>query len=255
MDLAAMIKALGDPMRFRIFQEIVHQKHCTRALAWKTEISEPGVSQHLKVLREAGLVYRQKYGYHVHYLPSQEALDFLAEQFAEMRALSRAMNRDPLQCDCRSRREAENQIVIETMEKEKEIMRIAVTYEQDGTIFQHFGHTEQFKFYDVKDNAVEKSQIVSAEGFGHGALAGFLLRQHVDCLICGGIGAGAQNALAEAGIKLFAGCEGSADEAVEKLLAGTLNYETNPECTHHGQHHHDGDCGHDHCAEHHCQGN
>ena len=102
---------------------------------------------------------------------------------------------------------------------------------------------------------MEKSQIVSAEGFGHGALAGFLLRQHVDCLICGGIGAGAQNALAEAGIKLFAGCEGSADEAVEKLLAGTLNYETNPECTHHGQHHHDGDCGHDHCAEHHCQGN
>ena len=86
LDLAAMMKALGDPTRFRIFQEIVHQKHCTRALAWKMEISEPGVSQHLKVLREAGLVYRQKYGYHVHYLPSLEALDFLAEQFENMRS-------------------------------------------------------------------------------------------------------------------------------------------------------------------------
>ncbi len=122
-------------------------------------------------------------------------------------------------------------------------MRIAVTYE-NGQIFQHFGHTEQFKIYDVDSGAVKSSAVIPSAGFGHGALAGFLSMQHVDALICGGIGGGAQSALAEAGITLYAGCSGSADQAVNELIAGSLKYEENPECTHHGEHSH-GDCQHD----------
>ena len=60
-------------------------------------------------------------------------------------------------------------------------MKIAVTYE-DGKVFQHFGHTEQFKVYDVEDGKVVKSEVVGTNGQGHGALAGFLLqigRAHV----------------------------------------------------------------------------
>ena len=71
-------------------------------------------------------------------------------------------------------------------------MRIAVTYE-NGEIFQHFGHTEQFKFYDIEEGKIVKEQIVDTNGQGHGALAGFLVHEKVDALICGGIGGGAQD--------------------------------------------------------------
>ena len=74
-------------------------------------------------------------------------------------------------------------------------MKIAVTYE-NGNVFQHFGHTEQFKLYDVQDGKVVSSQVVDTNGSGHGALAGFLAAHQVEALICGGIGGGAQMALA-----------------------------------------------------------
>ena len=120
-------------------------------------------------------------------------------------------------------------------------MKIAVTYE-DGNIYQHFGHTEQFKLYNINDDKVVDSEVVSTNGNGHGALAGLLNSFGADVLICGGIGGGAQNALNAAGIKLYGGCTGSADDAVEALLNGTLGYNPDVSCDHHE---HDGDhsCG------------
>ncbi len=133
------------------------------------------------------------------------------------------------------------------------VMRIAVTYE-NGEVFQHFGHTEHFKLYDVENGRIVKEQVVDTSGSGHGLLAGFLQTAKVDVLICGGIGMGAQMALSEAGIKLYAGVHGSADAAAKALAEGKLEYDPEARCDHHG-HHHDGDCGHDHCAEHQCHGN
>ena len=100
-------------------------------------------------------------------------------------------------------------------------MKIGVTYE-NGQIFQHFGHTEQFKIYDVENGRVVASEVVDTNGSGHGALAGFLKEHQVEVLICGGIGGGAQMALAEAGIKLYGGVSGEADAAVEALLKEAL---------------------------------
>ena len=139
------------------------------------------------------------------------------------------------------------------MEKGSNTMRIAVTYE-NGEVFQHFGHSEQFKLYDVENEKIVGEQVVDTNGSGHGALAGFLQAAKVDALICGGIGMGAQMALADAGIRLYAGVQGSADAAAKALAEGTLDYDPDARCDHHG-HHHDGDCGHDHCAEHRCHGN
>ncbi len=65
-------------------------------------------------------------------------------------------------------------------------MKIGVTYE-NGQIFQHFGHTEQFRVYEVQDGKVVSSTVVDTNGSGHGALAGFLKEQQVDTLICGGM--------------------------------------------------------------------
>lgn len=112
-------------------------------------------------------------------------------------------------------------------------MRIAVTYD-NGTIFQHFGHTQQFKLYDTKEGKLTAEQVVGTNGHGHGALAGFLKEAGVDALICGGIGMGAQNALAEAGIQLFAGVTGEADQAAHALMEGALHYDPNATCDHHG---------------------
>ena len=128
-------------------------------------------------------------------------------------------------------------------------MKITVTYE-NGQIFQHFGHTQQFKVYEVEAGKIVKTEVVDTNGQGHGALAGFLFGGGVDVLICGGIGGGAQNALAEAGIKLFGGVSGDADAAVEALLAGNLAYNPNVQCNHHG---HDHGAGHT-CGSHGCGG-
>ena len=126
-------------------------------------------------------------------------------------------------------------------------MKIAVTYENEN-IFGHFRHTEQFKLYEIENGKVISSAIVSTNGSGHGALAAFLHSNGVDTLICGGIGGGAISALAEAGIKLYGGVEGSADSAVEALLAGRLDYNPNVKCSHHEHEH--GSCGEHSCGHH-----
>jgi predicted DNA-binding protein (UPF0251 family)/predicted Fe-Mo cluster-binding NifX family protein len=139
------------------------------------------------------------------------------------------------------------------VQKGTDSMRIAVCYENGG-VFQHFGHTEQFKLYDVEGGKIVGEQIVDTNGSGHGALAGFLKAAQADALICGGIGGGAQMALAEAGIKLYAGVTGSADKAAKALAEGALQYDPDAKCDHH-DHHGDGhDCGHHHEEGHGCGG-
>ena len=132
-------------------------------------------------------------------------------------------------------------------------MKIAVTYE-NGQIFQHFGHTAQFKLYEVEDGKVVREAVVDTNGSGHGALAGFLEQSGVDTLICGGIGGGAQMAVAQASIKLYGGVSGEADTAVAALLAGNLGYDPNVHCDHHDHAHGEGGhtCGDHGCGHHGC---
>lgn len=152
--------------------------------------------------------------------------------------------------DC-IKRKIQNQF---KLEKGDNIMRIAVTYE-NGQIFQHFGHTQVFKVYDIEDGKVVNSQIIDTNGTGHGALAGLLANINADVLICGGIGGGAQMALSQTGVKLYGGVCGNADEAVEAFITGKLDYNPDVHCDHH---HHDHDeehscgshgCGHGKCGD------
>ncbi len=131
--------------------------------------------------------------------------------------------------------------------KGEDVMRIAVTYE-NGEIFQHFGHTESFKVYDVEDGKIMSAQVVSTNGSGHGALAEVLHTLNADVLICGGIGGGAQMALAQVGVKLFGGVSGNADAAVEAFVAGKLAYNPDVRCDHHDHEH---GAGHT-CGSHGC---
>lgn len=129
--------------------------------------------------------------------------------------------------------------------KEGRIMKIAVTYE-NGMVFGHFGHTAEFKIYDVVDGKIVSNEVVDTNGSGHGALAGFLMQRGVDTLICGGIGGGAISALSNAGIKVYGGVSGDADTAVNDFILGRLNYNPDVHCDHHHE-------GEEHkCGEHNC---
>ena len=100
MEISVMLKALGEKTRLSIFQQILIRKHCVRSLSKKLGITESAISQHMKVLKEAGLVYGERYGYHIHYLPKQEALDELSKAFEQMKAQSLTLCRDPQICQC-----------------------------------------------------------------------------------------------------------------------------------------------------------
>lgn len=128
-------------------------------------------------------------------------------------------------------------------------MKIAVTY-NNGEIFQHFGHSEHFKLYEIENGKVISSEVVDTDGKGHGALAGFLKDKNIDILICGGIGGGAKNALSACGIELYPGAVGNADLQVESFLAGKLSYNPDTQCSHHSHGEGEHSCGNHGCGNH-----
>ena len=105
MELEQLLKALGEPMRLKIYQALLERKHCVRSLSKKLGISESAISQHMKVMKEAGLVYGVKFSYHTHYFPVQETINFLAEQFLAMQTASLTADRDTTRCQCQYRKE------------------------------------------------------------------------------------------------------------------------------------------------------
>ena len=118
-------------------------------------------------------------------------------------------------------------------------MRIAVPF-ANGEVFQHFGHTENFKLYEIEAGQIVSSEIIGTNGSGHEALANFLASLSVNILVCGGIGDGAQAALSDAGIEICSGAQGDADAAVSAYLNGEI-VSAGVNCDHH--HEHDGECG------------
>ena len=126
-------------------------------------------------------------------------------------------------------------------------MKVAITYE-NGEVFQHFGRTPQFKVYEIADGKVDSSEVIDTNGTGHGALAGFLKDLGAEVMICGGIGGGAISAMSEAGIKVYAGASGSADEVIASYIAGILPESGDATCDHHDHEGHgEHDCGHGGC--------
>ena len=105
MELERMLKALGEPMRLKMYRALLERKHCVRSLSRKFGVSESAISQHMKVMKDAGLVYGEKYGHHTHYLPVQEAADDLADGFEKMRCASMALDRGRTVCQCEYRKE------------------------------------------------------------------------------------------------------------------------------------------------------
>ena len=72
--IARMLKALSAPPRVRIVQLLKGRALCVNALTRRLEITQAAVSQHLRILRDAGLVVDEKRGCFVHYRLNEEAL-------------------------------------------------------------------------------------------------------------------------------------------------------------------------------------
>lgn len=133
-------------------------------------------------------------------------------------------------------------------ETRRQDMKIAVTTDETGKVFQHFGHTPEFAVFEVTDGNIVGETRVATNGTGHGALAGFLAELGVERVFCGGIGGGAQLALAEKGIQVHGGASGDVRQVIERWLQGTLLLNPNFQC-----HHHDGEQQHA-CGSHGCHG-
>ena len=84
-----MLKELGDPKRFQLLKLMSEKSYCVRALARRSGLSESAVSQHLKVLREAGLVHGVKMGYYTHYCVDKDALGRIISELEQMRNVTR----------------------------------------------------------------------------------------------------------------------------------------------------------------------
>lgn len=129
-------------------------------------------------------------------------------------------------------RECPKRIVRNTNFKENNNMIIAATYE-NGQIFQHFGHTKQFKIYEIEDKQIKSFKVINTNGSGHSALSGFLKNLNVNILVCGGIGSGAINALNALGIEIYGGVIGDSDTIIHSLINGILIQDNKANCDHH----------------------
>ncbi|MBO4592542.1 MAG: hypothetical protein J5684_08305 [Eubacterium sp.] len=89
------------------------------------------------------------------------------------------------------------------------------------------------KLIPLQDSDREQFILDNQEAFNYGALAGFLRERGVEVMICGGIGGGAIMAMAESGIKVYAGASGDADEVIKSYISGTLAEIGEATCDHH----------------------
>ena len=83
-EVLRVFKSLGDENRYQIIWLLKKSNLCVGALARILKISKPAVSQHLKLLREAGLVKGEKIGYFTHYRVENDVLHSAARQLQEM---------------------------------------------------------------------------------------------------------------------------------------------------------------------------
>jgi DNA-binding transcriptional ArsR family regulator len=82
--LARILKVLSVPARVRIVQLLKGRALCVNALTARLNITQGAVSQHLRVMRDAGFVVDEKRGYFVHYRLNEKVLAEWQEQIRKL---------------------------------------------------------------------------------------------------------------------------------------------------------------------------
>jgi len=101
---AAIFGTLADPTRLKLLNILCHQNEpdalCVNALVGQLRISQPAISQHLRVLKAVGLVRGERRGYHVHYAVVPEALKRYQGLLSETLSVGKQGPEDPCEnCD------------------------------------------------------------------------------------------------------------------------------------------------------------
>lgn len=100
MNKIQILKALSDNTRMNILTLLLKYNYCVRALAQKLQLSEASISQHLKILREAGLIEGEKRGYFMHYDVNRSALKHLAQEIDDLSTITKEDCTPNKEIDC-----------------------------------------------------------------------------------------------------------------------------------------------------------
>lgn len=84
-----VLKAIADDTRLKIVKLLLKHNYCVGALARRLDLTEAAISQHLKVLREAGMLIGEKHGYFMHYAVDREQLRVLAREIETLAEIER----------------------------------------------------------------------------------------------------------------------------------------------------------------------
>lgn len=103
-------------------------------------------------------------------------------------------------------------------------MKVAVAYGPDGDVFPGFGRAPQMKIYEIEDGQVVGTQVLDTPGHGHTMHVNAAVESGASVVICNGIGGPAAAGVKAAGLELYAGVSGNADEAVQLFAEGKLVY-------------------------------
>jgi ArsR family transcriptional regulator len=115
-----ILKALCEPKRFLLLQLMSERGYCVGALARKSQLSESAVSQHLRVLREAGLVIGEKRGYYTHYRLDKDALGAIIDELSALRSTEHARCSHKKYYGCSEAEHVRCNVYVPSEQKEKE---------------------------------------------------------------------------------------------------------------------------------------
>lgn len=123
------------------------------------------------------------------------------------------------------------------------LRKVAITTDDNHTVFQHFGHCKKFTIYTIEDGKLIEEEILETEGKGHVEVADAMIKADINALICGGIGSSAMEQLMSAGITVVPGQQGDINVVTAAFLDGSLSSSNIPTCAEHESHESCGTCG------------
>lgn len=100
MDIINQLRAISDPTRYKIITLLLQRHYCVRIISRKLNISESAVSQHMKVLKKADIIYGKKLGYHMHYIVKTDTLKLIRDEMSEMFELAERSSKEVKNCFC-----------------------------------------------------------------------------------------------------------------------------------------------------------
>lgn len=107
MDDAKIVNLISDETRFRLLQLLMKHHYCVKALSKKLGISEPAVSQQIRILKQYQLITGVKIGYQTHYRVNRELISTALNHFSEQILLSPTLPEIGSDADCSCEFEAD----------------------------------------------------------------------------------------------------------------------------------------------------